>query len=260
MNRFPSIFISHGAPTMSLEPTPARDFYAGFGAALGKPKAIVAVSAHNIAREVLVRTAPQLHAVHDFGGFPEALYQMQYDVPGDPVLARTVAELIAATGREVATHPDAGIDHGVWVPLKLMYPEADVPVVPLSLKSTLSEAEHLAIGRALAPLREEGVLIIGSGSLTHNLYEFGPYGLNGEPPAYVRRFADWVSSALESGDTESLLNWRKLAPEAGRAHPTPEHFLPLFVALGAGGEQGKASVAHASYSHGILAMHSFQFD
>lgn len=259
MPAFPSLFVSHGAPTLLMENTPARAFLAGLGQQLGKPNAIVAVSAHNIARSALLRTAPELHAVHDFGGFPAELYQQQYDAPGEPALAHTVAGMLASAGVETVQHPDGGIDHGVWVPLKLMYPEADVPIVPLSLKSSMSEAEHLAIGRVLAPLREQGVLVVASGSLTHNLYEFGPYGLNDEPPAYVREFADWVSARLEAGDIDAILQWRRQAPEAARAHPTPEHFLPLLVALGAGGAKPRGEVLHQSYSHGILAMHGFAF-
>jgi 4,5-DOPA dioxygenase extradiol len=260
MTSFPSLFVSHGAPTLTMEDVPARAFLATLGATLGRPDAIVAVSAHHVARGVAVSAAPKLDTVHDFYGFPAPLYELRYDAPGEPSLAREVADRLNAAGLAAATVDAPGIDHGAWVPLSLMYPGADVPVVPVSLDATMDERRHVAIGRALAPLRERGILVMASGGFTHNLREFGRWPRDAEAAGYVVEFRRWMVEAMSAGDEPSLIDWRRLAPHALRAHPTPEHLMPLFVAWGAGGEGASMRQLHDSVSYGMLAMDAFTFD
>ena len=255
----PSIFVSHGAPTLPLDDIPARAFLSSLGGSLGKPRAIVAVSAHTIGQRTAVFSAPRMKAVHDFRGFPQALYRLRYDPPGDPALAGRVASLLAGAGLDAAGPLEAdGLDHGVWVPLLLAYPEADVPVVVVSLDAGLDAAHHLAVGRALAPLRDEGVLVMASGAATHNLREFfgGRPDPDAAPAPYAAAFADWVTDAVTRGDLDGLADWQRRAPNAQRAHPTPEHFVPLLVAAGAG---GPGRPLHKSFAFGMLGMHAYAF-
>lgn len=254
---FPSLFVSHGAPTLLLEDVPARQFLSAYGSVIGKPRAVIVISAHDTAAVSVVSTAERHHAVHDYRGFPDELYRMTYAPAGDAALADDVAERLRAAGTQVKRTREAGLDHGAWVPLKLMYPDADVPVVSVSLDLSLGNARLIELGRALAALREDGVLILASGGFTHNLSEFRPGSLHAEPPAYVREFSAWMKQALLSADEEALTHWEQRAPHARRAHPTPEHFLPLLVAYGAGGH--RADAVHESFSHRILAMHAFAF-
>lgn len=252
-----SIFVSHGAPSLPLDDVPARDFLRGLGARLPRPRAIVAISAHTIAQGVAVGSAPRMHAVHDFGGFPDALYALRYDPPGDPALAMRVAGLLADAGIEpIGEVPIDGLDHGIWVPLLLMYPQADIPVVVVSLDARMDADLHVAVGRALAGLHEQGVLVMGSGSVTHNLRDVFSRGPDAPVAPYARRFADWVSAAVRDGGADLLQDW-PIAPEAARAHPTPEHFVPLLVAAGAG---GRGTVLHESFTAGVLAMHAYAFE
>ena len=253
-----SIFVSHGSPTLPLDDVPARAFLRDLGARLPKPRAVVAVSAHTVARGVLVGSVPRMHAVHDFGGFPEALYRLRYDPPGDPALASRVARRLAVAG--VAPVGEAtidGLDHGIWVPLSQMWPQADVPVVVASLDAGMDPVTHLSVGRALRGLHEEGVLVIGSGSVTHNLRDVFAGGRTIDAPVapYARAFADWVSAQVRSGDAAALARWQE-APHADRAHPSAEHYLPLLVAAGAG-EAGRA--LHDSFTFGVLGMHAYAF-
>jgi 4,5-DOPA dioxygenase extradiol len=257
---FPSLFISHGAPTLILEDVPARAFLSSLGARVGRPDAIVAVSAHHIGRGAVARAAPKLETVHDFHGFPDELYRYRYEPLGHPALARDIVDRLRGSDIAATLDESPGIDHGAWVPLALMYPDAAIPVVPLSLDATMSEREHVAIGRALAPLRQRNVLVLASGGFTHNLREFGRYGDAHAPTAaYVAEFATWMTSAMANGDEASLLEWRNKAPHAARAHPTPEHLMPLFVAYGAGGERPSVERLHHSVTYGILAMDAFAF-
>jgi 4,5-DOPA dioxygenase extradiol len=203
--------------------------------------------------------ATQPQTVHDFFGFPAPLYEIRYPAPGAPALADQVLELLGQAGLQAETDTSQGLDHGAWVPLRLLYPEADIPVVPLSIQPGRDPAHHLAVGRALAPLRDEGVLVIGSGSITHNLGDLRMgYGAGREAP-YVRPFIAWVEQRLADGDIEALLDYRRQAPFAQRAHPTDEHLLPLFVALGAAGMQPTAQRIDAGIDHGILAMDIYRF-
>lgn len=256
----PAIFVSHGSPMIALLDTPARRFLAGLGAALPRPRAILVASAHWETEDApALSLAGRPETIHDFRGFPPDLYALRYPAPGAPEVARRAADLLEGAGFAPRLDPARGLDHGVWVPLLLGWPAADVPVVSLSVQPRRDAAHHLALGRALAPLRAEGVLVIGSGSFTHNLYEMDR---RPDAPAapWALAFADAAAAALERGDTAALLDWRSL-PEGPRNHPTPEHLLPLFVAMGAGGggDGGRATALHRSTELGALAMDAWRF-
>lgn len=257
MTSFPSVFISHGAPTFAIEPGLAGAQLRALGLALGKPRGIVVVSPHWMTRGVEVTASAMPQTIHDFGGFPAALYRIQYPAPGAPELATRAAQLLQKLGKPVSLNPTRGLDHGAWVPLLHMVPGADVPVVQVSLPHDSDEAQAFALGRALAPLAEEGVLVIGSGSLTHNLYEFR----SGEVAAadYAVEFTHWIRAAVQRGDSDALLHAMEKAPHARRAHPTSDHFLPLLVAAGAATETGLSTVLDGGIRHGVLAMESYVF-
>jgi 4,5-DOPA dioxygenase extradiol len=258
MPELPTVFVSHGAPTLPLTPTPARDFLAGYGAALGRPTAILAVSAHWETAAPTLDAAAMPETIHDFYGFPRQLYEMRYRAPGDPALARRAADLLGAAGMTARLEP-RGLDHGAWVPLMLMYPQADIPVVQLSIQSHLGPAHQFRVGEALAPLREDGVLVLASGSATHNLGEFRGGAVDAAPPAWVSAFADWLAHSVEDGRRADLLDYRRRAPEATRNHPSEEHLLPLFTALGAAGPNATGRRVHASTTHGVLAMDVYEW-
>jgi 4,5-DOPA dioxygenase extradiol len=255
----PSLFISHGAPTLPLDDCPARDFLKGLGAQLPRPRAVLAISAHWDNATPTVNRVAVNETIHDFYGFPDALYRMQYPAPGSGVLAGRVLELLAAAGFGTATDKTRGLDHGAWVPLMLMYPDADVPVVQLSIQSPLGPAHHFKLGRAVSALRTEDVLVIGTGSFTHNLRALDRRQMDGPEPAWSAAFGDWVHAALIEGRTADLLSYRTLAPHAVQAHPTDDHFMPLFAALGAGGEGAKAERLHKSATFGSLRMDDYAF-
>jgi 4,5-DOPA dioxygenase extradiol len=255
----PSLFLSHGAPTLPLSDTPARTFLSELGTKLSHPKAILVISAHWETERPAVNAVAVNDTIHDFYGFPRPLYAMRYPAPGAPVLAARIAEALRASGLGCDIDTRRGLDHGAWVPLLLMYPDADIPVLQLSLQPHLGAAHHVRVGRALQALAGEGVLIIGSGSMTHDLSEFRGHGLNDPAPAWVSGFADWCHDALTSGATADLLNYRELAPFARKNHPSEEHFLPLFSALGAAGEDALAERLHVSSTYSILRMDVFAF-
>ncbi|AND69145.1 catalytic LigB subunit of aromatic ring-opening dioxygenase [Dyella thiooxydans] len=260
MNHLPSLYISHGSPMTALQPGLTGTRLAELAAALPRPRAIVVASAHYLARSPLVGGAGQPSTVHDFGGFPQELYELQYPAPGDPGLAARIANRLDQAGLPAQVDPQRGLDHGIWVPLRLMYPKADIPVVPLSIQPMLGPAHQYALGQALAGLGGEGVLLIGSGSITHNLHDFrAGYDADHEAP-YVRPFIEWVEQRLAQGDTAALLDYRRQAPFAERAHPTDEHLLPLFVAHGAAGEGARAQRLDAGVDLGFLAMDIYRFD
>ena len=258
MTRQPALFVSHGAPTIVIDPIPAHDFLKSAGPA-PRPSAILVATAHFEAPGPTLTTHPQPATIHDFGGFPPVMYEMRYPAPGSPALAEHAGQLLSAAGFAPRFDAQRGFDHGTWTPLMLMVPDADIPVVQLSVDPRRDAAWHFAVGEALAPLRDDNVLILGSGSLTHDLRAFftNPLPESAPPEPYVSAFADWAHAALENGRTEDLIDWVSRAPHALRNHPTPEHFLPLFVALGAGGRGVGVKRIHASYSHGILAMDAY---
>ncbi|MDK2125373.1 dioxygenase family protein [Parachitinimonas caeni] len=259
MARIPALFVSHGAPTLPLDGIPARDFLEGAAAQWPRPTAIVVVSAHAAGRGVWVGRSAHHTAWHDFSGFPEALNDLHYDCPGDPELADFLIGHLRESGIQAGAQTDVRLDHGVWVPLLLMYPDAKVPVVTVSLDLGRSDGAQVELGRLLATLRDQQVLVMGSGSLTHNLREVWSHQINDAPEAYALEFADWVEATLAAGDVEAIKDWRQQAPHAQRCHPTPEHFLPLLVALGAG-DSGRGLALHRSFSFGVLAMDAYAFD
>ena len=260
MARLPGVFVSHGAPSLLLDDTPTRSFLAGLGASIGRPRGIVCVSAHWEASRPTVTASASPATLCDFYGFPAALYAMRYPAPGDPALARRVASLLAAAGLDAEEDPSRGFDHGAWVPLTLMYPGADVPVVQLSVQSALGAAHHLEMGRALAPLRDEGVLVLGSGGATHDLRGFFGHALDDAPEDYAREFDGWLRDAVVRGDDAALAAWAERAPHARRNHPTAEHFLPLLVPAGSAGRGARGRVLHAAFEFGVLSMAAFAWD
>ncbi len=260
MSRLPTLFISHGSPMLALIDSPARRFLQQFGQSLPRPRAIVVVSAHwESLGGPAVSLTPQPETIHDFGGFPRALFEIQYPAPGAPDVGEQAAALLEAAGFAVKRSTARGLDHGAWVPLILMYPEADIPTLQVSVLRGGSAAEHERLGQALAALRDQGVLVIGSGSLTHNLYEFRGQDIDEAAPAWVSEFSDWMSDKLLRGEREALLDYRQQAPHAARNHPTDEHLMPLYAAMGAAGPGAKAERIHASYEYGVLAMDAYAF-
>jgi 4,5-DOPA dioxygenase extradiol len=202
----------------------------------------------------------RLETIHDFSGFPAPLHQVRYDAPGAPGVAAQASALLSTAGYTPAVNSTRGVDHGAWVPLKWMYPQCDVPVVQLSVQTALGTAHHLAIGAALAPLARDGVLVIGSGHVTHNLRDWFQHREDPRPLPYVQGFSEWLAACLVAGDRESVLHYRERGPDAARAHPTEEHFLPLFVAWGAAGSQGRARRVHAAVDGAALAMDAYLFE
>lgn len=253
----PALFVSHGAPSILTEPGSTRDFLAALGGSLPQPRAILCISAHWTTSTPMVTHAPHPATIHDFGGFPDELYRMTYPAPGDPSLARRVTMLLEKQGIEAGADVDRGLDHGAWIPLKLMFPEATVPVIQLSVQPTLGPAHHLAMGAALRPLREEGVLILASGSATHNLGDAFGRPLDAAVPAYVREFGTWLKGAVVDDDRRALLEYVRQGPHAVANHPTPEHLLPLFVPLGAG---EKGHVLHEAHTYGVISMAAFGWE
>lgn len=255
----PSLFLSHGAPTLPLTDTPARTFLEQIAATLPRPTAILVVSAHWETEQPTVNAVDWNETIHDFYGFLRPLYDMRYPAPGSPQLAAHVADLLDAAGFAAKIDRRRGLDHGAWVPLLLMYPQADIPVLQLSVQPHLGPEHHLRIGRALARLRQDGVLIVASGSFTHDLSEFRGHGPNDPAPAWVNDFAEWFDGALQEHRSGDLIAYRRLAPFAAKNHPTEEHLLPLYVALGAAGEHASVEHLHASATYGVLRMDVYAF-
>ena len=254
--KLPALFLSHGAPTLPLDSAhPTHAFLKGLGPSLATPRAILMVSAHWDTRQPTLTAGTHPATIHDFYGFPEPLYALRYPAPGAPELVRESAGLLRNAGFEVQGDLDRGLDHGAWVPLLLMYPEARIPVVQLSLQTSAGAAHHLALGETLQPLRDSGVLIIGSGGATHNLREFFR-PITGQDESYVQRFTAWLEDVLLRRDLAALTDYRRRAPDAVRAHPTEEHFFPLLVAAGAGDQ---AERIHTAISGASLAMDAYRF-
>jgi 4,5-DOPA dioxygenase extradiol len=259
MTPLPTLFISHGSPMHAVKAGAAGSAWAQLGRTLPRPRALLVASAHWETSVPMLTGNAKPQTIHDFGGFPEELYREQYPAPGAPALAAEVVALLKRA--EIAAGIDGcrGLDHGTWVPLKWMYPDHAIPVVQLSLQPELGTAHHLRLGRALAPLSDDGVLIIGSGHTTHNLRDWMANRQRTEPLRYAEAFAQWLNERLAAHDEEALLAYRDRAPEAVRAHPTDEHFLPLFVALGAAGSGARVERVFSGFEAGALAMDSYLF-
>jgi 4,5-DOPA dioxygenase extradiol len=256
----PTLYISHGSPMTALMDSPARHFLAGLDGQLERPRAILVASAHWETDTPTVNAVDRNTTIHDFFGFPKALFDLEYHAPGAPELALRVVALLREAGLEPRVNRVRGLDHGAWVPLLLAYPEADIPVLQVSLQTALGPAHHLAMGVALRTLRAEGVLVIGSGSFTHDLRRFrGGVALDAPETADVTAFADWMDARILAADVAALVDYRQLAPYAADEHPTEEHLLPLHVALGAAGDNFTAERLHRSVEFGFLRMDTYAF-
>ena len=266
----PTLFLSHGSPMIALEPGPAGHFMQRLGPAItqqwGQPRAIVVMSPHTATATPFVLGGAQHDTIHDFGGFPPELDEIHYDAAGEPELARRVADLLDQAGVPAQWTPHSGLDHGIWTTLVHMFPEVNVPVVPLSLVPSMKPAEVFAMGRALRSLRHGGVLLIGSGSLTHNLRRLftRPLPVDAPEEPDCAAFRAWVDERTRASDWGALLAYRQQAAHAAAMHPTDEHWLPFYFAAGAACDEGAAAPAHgmrlhASVTHGHLAMDAYGF-
>lgn len=253
----PVIFVSHGAPTLLTDGTKAEKFFRDLPDSFGRPKGILAVSAHWETKEFTVSTINKQKTIYDFYGFPEELYRFRYEPDGAPELALRTKELLETAGIKTETE-ERGLDHGAWVPLYCMYPKADIPVTQLSIKKGASPAEFIEAGRVLSALSDEGYLILASGSTTHNLADFGRFARHAEATEYAVLFDEWLDRAVQSGDTDMLMKYREAAPESYRNHPTDDHFVPLLVAAGAGG--GKGVKLHEEFVYGFLSLSAYRWD
>ncbi|MEM7466636.1 MAG: class III extradiol ring-cleavage dioxygenase [Pseudomonadota bacterium] len=258
-----SLFISHGAPTLPIEDSPARAFFSEFGNSIPRPKAIVIASAHWDTNGVSVLSGSgTLSTIHDFYGFPSELYEMQYPAPALGVLGDKVIGSLEDAGFKVELEQERGLDHGAWVPLKLMFPNADIPVAQISVNTARSPEYHWRLGRALAALKNDDYLVIGSGTMTHNLGDVGDFHgekNNFDEVTYVEEFSRWMEARLAANETNALLEYRERAPNAKRAHPTAEHILPFYIALGAAGVSWQANLIHRSCIYGVINLDAYAF-
>lgn len=257
MSRWPSLFISHGAPTYALAPGLAGAQLRALGASLTKPQAVLVMSPHWITRGIGVCTQATTETLHDFGGFPEPLYSLQYTPPGAPDFARRTLTLLQSAGIDAKEVPRRPLDHGVWVPVSFLLPDANVPVFQVSMPHDLTPARAMQLGAAVRALASEGVLIVGSGSLTHNLHEVQMESKEAAP--YVSEFVGWVRAAVTSGDLAALAYTMERAPHAQRAHPSLDHLLPLMFAAGAADLNEPNGVLEGGIEHGNLSMESYVF-
>ncbi len=259
MDPLPTLFLSHGSPMNAIEAGIAGGAWKKLGRTLPRPRSVLMVSAHWETSVPMLTGNPRPQTIHDFGGFPAELYALRYPAAGAPELAARAVALLKESGITAGIDGCRGLDHGAWVPLRWIYPEADVPVAQLSVQPELGTAHHVELGRALAPLAHEGVLIVGSGHTTHNLRDWSTNPRRGEPMRYAQDFAEWTRARLRAHDTAALIAYREQAPGAARAHPTEEHFLPLFVAWGAAGVDPDVERVVAGFEAGALAMDSYLF-
>ncbi|MBK8018218.1 MAG: dioxygenase [Betaproteobacteria bacterium] len=259
MRPLPTLFVSHGAPTLAMDPGQTGARLAQLGERMPRPRAVLVVSAHWETAAPSVSAAARPDTIHDFHGFPPALYSIRYGASGAPDLAERVRGCLAAAGFDTGIDPTRGLDHGAWVPLLHLFPDAGVPVTQLSVQTHLGPDHHWALGEALAPLAHEGVLIMGSGSITHNLAEFRMLPEDtGEAP-YVNAFRTWMADRIAARDYAALRAYRTQAPHAARAHPTEEHLLPLHVALGAASVAPRHERLHAGVTFGVVGMDAYVF-
>ncbi|HML05121.1 MAG TPA: class III extradiol ring-cleavage dioxygenase [Methanobacterium sp.] len=254
----PTIFVSHGAPTLPLENIPAKDFLMKLGPKFGDINAVLCISAHWETSVPTVNAIQNPETIHDFYGFPEELYRIRYPALGDPELAQETADLIENTGLNCNIDKNRGIDHGTWVPLMLMFPDADIPVFQLSIQHHLDPAKHLELGRAISDLREKNVLIIGSGGAVHPL-GYANLRIGAKTDDWAIKFDQWLTGAVTNGNWDLIVKYRELAPYPERAHPYPDHYMPLAVAFGAAGKEAKGEIIHHSWYAGDLGMAAYVF-
>lgn len=253
----PSVFLSHGSPMHALQPGAAGEAWTALGRRLGRPRAILIASAHWETSLPMLTGSAKPQTIHDFHNFPEPLYRLRYPAPGAPELAQRAQALLKEAGIGTSVDGTRGLDHGAWAPLLYMYPDADVPVVQISVQPALGPQHHLNVGKALRALGREDVLLVGSGHLTHNLRDWSRG--RGKPEPYAAEFQAWVFDKLSGRDLESLLDYRSRSAHGVRAHPTDEHFLPFFFALGAAADQAKPERVYDAIDGGVLAMDAYVF-
>lgn len=257
--KMPVIYLSHGAPPLADDPLWTQQL-SGWAAHMAKPSSVLMVSAHWENDPLTLSATRTVPLFYDFYGFPQHYYEVEYPAPGAPGLAREVEKLLADVGQGLSRDETRGLDHGAYVPLVEMYPDADVPVLQISMP-TLNPRQLFEVGRRLAPLRDQGVLIVGSGFSTHNLREMNWHaGPAGHPPTWSVEFDHWLDEALSSGDVDSLIDFQQAAPAAHIAHPRTEHFAPLFLSLGAAVDTGLESSAQVDGFWFGLSKRSVQFD
>jgi 4,5-DOPA dioxygenase extradiol len=251
----PSLFISHGAPSIAIEHDGFTRAVAAFGESLRGARAIAVVSAHWQARSVRVNAVARPETIYDFGGFSEELYKIRYEAPGDPALAREIAALLGGAPLEESR----GWDHGLWVPMRILLPDATISIVEIAQPYPTTPAELLRIGQSLAPLRDQGVVIAGSGGIVHNLRAIHLADKNAPVDDWAKEFDDWFAEHLAARDFETLTHYRDLAPHANLAVPTPEHFEPVFIALGASRATDSLTTIYEGFHYGNLSMRTFAF-
>ena len=266
MGTSPSVlFVAHGSPMFAIEPGAAGAALQSLATELDRPRAVLVISPHWETMQPTVGTTEavaghRLETVHDFSGFDPRLYEIQYPASSSPQAAQEVVEALQAAGLAVATDPRRGLDHGAWVPLRYLFPSADVPVVPLSIQHHGGPVHAYRVGQALAPLVEQGWLIVASGNITHNLRDWQrASGGMAIDTSYARRFSDWIAQQLEAGNAEALLDYRQKNPDAVQAQPRDEHLLPLFTALGAAGLQANVRTMHRGIRDHVIAMDGYAF-
>jgi 4,5-DOPA dioxygenase extradiol len=255
----PTAFLSHGSPMHAIDAGVAGRAWTELGRTLPRPRAVLIASAHWETSTPMLTGSARPETIHDFGGFPAELYRLRYPAPGSAELASKIGAMLETAGIAAGVDHMRGLDHGAWVPMRWMYPAADVPVVQISVQPERDTAHHLRLGAALRPLADEGVLIVGSGHATHNLRDWSLSRRSGESLPYVATFARWLQQALASGDADALTHYRGRAPDAVRAHPTEEHFLPLFVAWGAAGPGASSERIVDASEAGALSLDSYLF-
>lgn len=260
MNRQKAYFLSHGGPTLVVDDVPSHHFLKTLANDFLPPKAILMVSAHWETEYPVVNKMDINETIHDFYNFPAELYQLQYPAHGSEELSNRVVELLSNAGLKTGIDSHRGLDHGAWIPLMLSNPEHEIPVVQLSIQAHLGPGHHFEIGRALAPLRDENVLIIGSGSYTHNLRALSWGRFDAPEPEWVKEFSNWMHDAIMNNKTCDLMAYRRLAPFAQMAHPRDEHLLPLFVAMGAANPITNPKHIHESVLAGSLRMDCYSFE
>lgn len=257
MSKLPVFFISHGAPTFALEPGITGPLLTKAAAKIQKPKAVLVLSPHWMTQGLQVSTNSKPQTIHDFGGFPRPLYDLQYPAKGATDTANRTLELLREAGYSAKPEPRMGLDHGAWVVMRCLYPKADVPVFQVSIPQDLTPAQAIELGKTLSPLSDEGVLIVASGALTHNLGEFSGGERTEEP--YVKAFVGWVRDALKRKDSDALAQIMTLAPHARRAHPSIDHLLPLNLAFGAASKDAELEIIKGGTRYGMLSMESYLF-